>query len=287
MKKFFVFFICIGLLFQTAKLEGQFPGMDFFNEAFSAMQRAFDDLEFTPKDAYYLGRALAANILSTHSPYTGNPCLTRYLNKICMAIAVNSAKPELFAGYRVIILDTLEFNAFATPGGHILITRGLIEAATSEDELAAVIAHELAHIILEHGLGIVRKMELSNHAALMAARAAAFAGNPPAAQRLFVLRDSVTAIMDTMMKNGFSRYQEFEADLKAMTLLAAAGYNPGALIDVLRILERVQSSREGGFNSTHPSPADRIANAEAALNRYHVPDTSSYRQLRFNYIMNR
>jgi predicted Zn-dependent protease len=84
-----------------------------------------------------------------------------------------------------------------------------------------------------------------------------------------------------MMKNGYSQAQEFEADSTAITLLAAAGYNPGALVEMLMVLQRVQSSQKGGFNSTHPSPASRISNAQKMNNRYFVQDTTSYRVPRF------
>src|SRR5215469_12178386 len=72
-----------------------------------------------------------------------------------------------FNGFYVMILDTMQFNAFASPGGHIFLTRGLVEATTSEDMLAALIAHEMAHIQLKHGLNLISSMDITNQASAM------------------------------------------------------------------------------------------------------------------------
>jgi predicted Zn-dependent protease len=268
---------CIIFSFVTPNTHGQ----DFFGDALSDMDRALNASEPTLEDAYYLGRAVAANIFAAYRPYTQNRELTRYVNRICQTLVINSSQPVAFKGYYVIILDSPEFNAFASPGGHIFLTRRLVEAATSEDMLAAVIAHELAHIILKHGLSMISDMSLSNEMAATADRAADFSGNSPAAQRLTFFRSSVTAIIDTMVKNGYSQPQEFAADREAIAILAASGYDPRALVDMLRILQRAQRSQGGGFNTTHPAPAQRIANVEGVARQYRIQDTRSYRVPRF------
>jgi predicted Zn-dependent protease len=187
----------------------------------------------------------------------------------------------LFNGYHVIILDTAEFNAFASPGGHIFLTRGLVEAAPSEDALAGVIAHELAHILLKHSIKIIGDMKLNEEMTTMANRAADLVGRNSAAERVLLFRNSVSAMIDAMLKNGYAQPQEFEADNTAMALLAASGYDPGGLMEMLRVLQRVQGSQRGGFNSTHPSPEQRIANIETESGRFRVQDTRSRRAPRF------
>jgi predicted Zn-dependent protease len=252
--------------------------------ALSVLDNVFSttDDEMTLADSYYLGRAVAANILTAYRPYTQNPELTAYLNRICQTIAINSPQPEMFNGYHVIILDSLEFNAFATPGGHILITKGLVDAAANEEMLAALIAHEFAHILLAHGVSIISDMRVNDVLSATADRAAGIAARESQeAARAALFRSSVIGLVDVMMKNGYSRAQEFEADTTAITLLAAAGYNPGAMGELLKVLQRVQSSQRGGFNSTHPSPAERLINVERMNNRYEIQDTSSYRVPRF------
>ena len=261
-----------------------FDIQSMFSDAMSNMERAFTQLDegTNPEDEYFLGRAVAASILSTYRPYTANPGLTRYLNLICQVLVINSSGLELYNNTQVIILDSPEFNAFASPGGHIFITRGLAEQARSEDMLAAVIAHELAHIKLKHGINMINEMRFREQAVDMANRAAALSGSTsPATQRLMEFGSSISSMMDTLMVNGYSQINEFEADREALSLLAAAGYDPRALVEILRILQGTQSSRPGGFNTTHPSPNERISNIERHIRNHRVQDTSSYRVQRF------
>ena len=279
-------FFCMAAFFfvQAFHLEGQSRTgtSSLIDDAFSDMDKAFNsmDAEFTQEDAYYLGRAVAANILAVYKPYTQDPALTQYLNRICQTLVINTPQAVSFNGFHVIILDSPEYNAFATPGGHIFVTKKLVEAAASEDMLAAIIAHELAHILLKHGIAIINDMKLTDEMTAAANRAADFAGKDnAAAQRLMLFRNSVAKTIDTMLKNGYSQSQEFEADREAVTLLLKSGYDPAALQDMLKILQRVQKSQKGGFNATHPSPADRIANIENL--RYRTQDTRSYRVPRF------
>ena len=287
----FAFFCFAAIYFGAGYLEAQAPRnpQDLLKDAFGRMEDSFNQLdnqldngqEATSIDAYYLGRAVAANILSSYKPYAANPELTRYLNQICQTIVINSAYPDLFNGYHVMILDTPEFNALATPGGHIFITRGLVESATSEDMLAAIIAHELAHIMLKHSLSIIEDVRLHEEMSSMADLATAFAGNTAAAARFAYFRNSVAATVDALVKNGYSQEQEFEADSGAVVLLAASGYSPRALTEVLRILHSVQNTQKGGFNATHPSPAQRLENAEKFTRQYRVEDTRPSRAPRF------
>ena len=252
----------------------------FADSAWNTMDSAFAQQNATPEDEYYLGRAVAANILSAYRPYTANHELTAYLNSICQTIAINSSNPVIFGGYHVLVLDSHEFNAFATPGGHIFITRGLVEAASSEDMLAALIAHEMAHIMLKHGMRLIDDMFIFNQASQAASQGQLLSGSS-SANKLMEFRNSVASVSDTLIKNGYSQAYEFEADREALKLLASAGYDPSALVEMLRILQRVQTSQRGGFNTSHPAPAARISNVESVLRNYTVQDTKSYRVPRF------
>ncbi|MCL1836087.1 MAG: M48 family metalloprotease [Treponema sp.] len=291
MRRQFFFFFCLllplSLSFAGGQSEANKPAAgkpaanrDFIGEAFSNMDRAFNDSELTLEDTYYLGRAVAANILGVYRPYTLNPELTRYVNQICQTLVINSPRPAVsFIGFYVTILDSPEFNAFASPGGHIFLTKGLVEAASSEDMLAAVIAHELAHVILRHGQSMISDMSFINETASIQNKAADFAGNSPAAQKLTEFRNAVSEIIDAMVLSGYSQAQEFEADREALKILAASGYDPGSLTEMLQILQQVQGSRQGGFNTTHPSPAQRIANIQGQEEA--VEDSRSFRAPRF------
>jgi predicted Zn-dependent protease len=285
MKKKTIFTIfAIAFLLQPVFLAGQgFPGSQGFGDPFSSMDKAFSATEPpTPEDEYYLGRAVAANILTAYRPYSRNTELTLYLNRILQSLVINSSRPQIFNGYHLLILDNAGFNAFATPGGHIFITKGLVDAGPSEDALAGIIAHELGHITLRHAISLIDDMKITETASSMAQQAANLAGKGnEGAQRALAFRNSVGGVMDTMMKSGFSKPQEFEADKAALQLLATTGYDPNGLLDMLKVLERVQRNNAGGFNSTHPSPTERIANVNQQISQYRVPDTRSYRAARF------
>ena len=95
-----------------------------------------------------------------------------------------------------------------------------------------------------------------------------------------VFNESVGEIVQTMVNSGYSQTQEFEADTTAMRLMASAGYKPSGLIEMLTSLRSVQTSGSG-FGKTHPTPAQRITNAERTVRTYSVTDNSASRQARF------
>jgi predicted Zn-dependent protease len=274
-----------------AQTQGQrdMPSFDDVMDAFSEMDRAFESYDeelrdegLTTENEYYLGRAVAAQIVQTYPLYSSDPALVSYLNKICQTLAINSPQPALFNGCYVGILDTREINAFATPGGHIFITRGLLECAGSEDALAAVIAHELAHIQLHHALAIINDQRLVNELSEAADRAASIASRNADPRRQALIRNRVIGEMiTTLFRNGFAQEQEFEADLTALSLLDRAGYDPSALGEVLKILETTQPLRPGGFNATHPAPEARLNNLAASSFTGKGRDTRVYRESRF------
>jgi predicted Zn-dependent protease len=252
---------------------------DAISKSGVALSSAFEDI--TPEQEYYIGRAVGANILSTYKIQNNKPNMLAYVNKVCNALVINSVRPEIFNGYHVNILDSDEINAFATCGGHIFITRGLIDSTTSEDTLASVIAHEIAHIQLQHGLKAIKNSRMTQALLVTGTSAASAAGNNNLSEMVDIFGDSINEVVTTMVTNGYSRTQEYDADSMAMSLMELAGYEPGSLLDMLNVLEKTQSSHPGGFNKTHPTPAQRIANAQKTVGKYNVPDTRSYRVQRF------
>ena len=232
--------------------------------------------EITPENEYYIGRAVAATILTNYKVYS-NATSEAYLNKICNTIAINSERPELYNGYHVKILDSTEVNAFATSGGHIFITRGLLACTDSEDALAGVIAHEIAHIQLQHSLKAI-KTSRRGEAVFSVISAAATATN---AQLATAMSDLTNASMEAL-NNGYSKSQEFDADSLALTLMANAGYDPAAMLDMLNQLKAAQGEKSSGMYKTHPSPDQRISNVNSELEKVSAPaDTKRYRTARF------
>ena len=249
--------------------------------ASASISKAAEDI--TPEQSYYIGRAVTATILTNYKPYE-NPAIEAYLNKICTIITVNSENPDMYRGYHVKMLDTAEVNAFSTSAGHILVTKGLLSCAKSEDALAAVIAHEIAHIQLQHSLKSIKTSRFTAAAAATANAALTVVSNDT--ELANTLNDMVDDVITDLVNNGYSQGQEFDADELAPTLMADAGYNPKAMDDMLYMMKELQKGKAGGVYKTHPSPEKRIAKVDKALTKIPMPlDTSSSRVSRFNSIM--
>jgi predicted Zn-dependent protease len=273
---------CLGMaqaIGDSADEMGDSKGAKALSQSVRSIERALE--EITPEQEYYIGRAVGANLLTNYQLYQENPDLTLYLNKITTALAINSKKPEIFNGYHAMVLDSPEINAFATPGGHIFITRGLLNCASSEDALAAVIAHELAHIQLQHSIKAIKSNRVVNAFATTGSSLAGLALSD-----LTEILDEAASDIVSAMQEGYSQNQEFAADTLALELLADTGYDPSGLAAMLRRLEQNQGQSAGGFAKTHPSPEDRIAQLERPLRQYKdaVRDTRSYRDARFSVI---
>ncbi len=237
--------------------------------------------EITPEEEYYIGRSVAASIASTFPLDHNSKQMTLYLNNICQTLVMNSEKPYLYKGYSVVILDTDEINAMATPGGHIFVSRGLIDCTQSEDALAAVIAHEISHIQLGHSVTAIKASRTraavsdTAKAGLVTSLASANANSgfygiklgEKEMQKVFEAVDTISnasnEVVKTLVNTGFSKEQEFEADKNALYLLNDAGYDSRAMLDMLSQLDT--SSSNSGWGATHPSPKDRIKKVEKEL----------------------
>lgn len=259
---------------QIASKAGYSDAGNVLNAA-SAASKAME--EITPENEYYIGRAVAATVLTNYKKANAEK-QQAYLNKIINTLALNSGEAEPFNGYHVMILDSTEVNAFATSGGHIFITKGLLSTAKSEDEIAAALSHEMAHVQLKHSLKAIKTSRWTSAGISVLNTAAQLSSAELASSMDGMVNDQIS----TMVNNGYSQSQEFQADEKALTILSCAGYNPSAMIDLLNSLNAVQGSSGSGMFKTHPTPEKRISKASAALKSVSAPDdTSSYRKARF------
>lgn len=205
---------------------------------------------------HYLGRAVAAHILAKY-PLLNNWKLTEYVNNIGNTLVLFSERPNTHGGYHFAILDTMEKNAFACPGGLILITKGLIMTAQNEDELAAVLAHEIGHISHRDGIASIQQSRMTGALTQTGLQAGSRLAGGHTGQILSFFSGSVEDVFKTIVVKGYSRSQEMAADSAALLYLAKAGYEPSALKS---ILENMKKESGGGITSTHPGTDDRIAN---------------------------
>lgn len=222
----------------------------------TAVAKSLED--FTPEQEYYIGRTVGAVVLSKYRPLADTRA-NAYLNTLGQTLAQASDRPELFAGYHFLVLDSDDINAFATPGGHIFITRGLLRCCRTEDALAAVLAHEIGHVELGHGMKAIEKARMTEAMTVLAREGAKSLGGQEVAQLTRAFGGVISDITNTMINNGYSRSYEYEADLAAVSLLQRVGYPPGALIGMLELMSERINPGGTDFARTHPSPRNRIA----------------------------
>lgn len=193
--------------------------------------------------------------------------LAAYVNDVGQRVAAGSHRPDL--EYTFTVIDSPEINAFALPGGYVYINRGLLLYLKSEDELAAVLAHEIGHITARHAVQQQARGGLGRTAATVAGVAAAVAtGSGYIGSEIM----QVGSIWAAAGASGFGREHELEADALGAEYLYNAGYNPRAMIDVLSVLKnqedfnvrvaRQQPAYHGLF-STHPRNDVRLQQAVA------------------------
>ena len=246
---------------QVGTLAGEAAGVITPEQAASinrtavAAEKTFQDI--TPEQEHYIGRSVAATVLATYKPYD-QAALNQYLNVLGQTLAQCSEKPETFGGYHFLALETDEVNAFAAPGGLILVSRGLIRCCRSEDALAAVLAHEIGHVQNQHGLRAIKRGRLTSALTVLAVEAGKNLAGDGLAEVTKAFEGSITDISSTLMNSGYSRALEQDADAAAVQILNRAGYDPHALIDMLAQMKSRMGADARGFGKTHPSPDVRI-----------------------------
>ena len=230
-------------------------------------------------EEYFVGRAVAARILSKY-PLYNNQAATLYVNEVGQAVAKKSSRPTTYKGYHFAVLDSSEPNAFACPGGIILVTRGLIKECANEDELAAVLAHEVAHIAHKDGINSIKKARWSQVLTTAGAEATRQYAGGVAGNLVTLFEGSIDDVFKTIVVNGYSRKAEENADRDAVSILTKAGYNPAALAN---LLNKMTSKGAGGrgIYRTHPPTSDRLAKVKAVVRETPASPSEEARTKRF------
>ena len=196
--------------------------------------------------------------------FLDDPELIGYLRNMGQGLARNSDAPQ--QAFHFYLVQDPSLNAFAVPGGHITAHTGLITSARSESELAAVIAHEIAHVTQRHLPRMFAKLKQQNLPALAGLIAAILLGGQ-AGQAALVATNA------KMLENqlSYSRDFEREADAIGIRTLAESGYEPRAMPGFFERLQqwgRIHDFGAPEFLRTHPLTSDRIADSEARADAY-------------------
>lgn len=248
-----------------------------------------------------IGRNMAGRLLRLWGTVKEQD-LTNYVNQVAGYIATNS--PFQDRRFMVEILDVEDINAFACPGGYILLTKGAVMNATSEAELAAILAHEIAHVGKEHMLKkltsldqdkdekkeeplpdsiAVRKRPDARKSLTGELLAKYMAGSVAGLNVLKAAKQGLNVILE----KGLGADLEFEADREGIQYLVAAGYYPYALVDFLCRIEvrrghkkedcfkpnvEIKEKKKTILDKTHPSVPKRIAAVMGELNTLNAKD---------------
>ena len=185
--------------------------------------------DITEPQEIELGEAIASNLLGA-APLLKKPTVQQYVNQVGQWLALQTERPDL--PWRFGVLDDPNINAFATPGGNIFITLGLLQRMNSEAELAGVLAHEIAHVLKKHHLQAIKKNARTSLLTDIATEAADRKGRNPAIAKLAGAGSELYA-------RGLDKDDEFEADRMGVVIAARAGYDPFGLPAVLQVLQGI------------------------------------------------
>lgn len=200
-----------------------------------------------------VGRNVAARVLARY-PLHPDESLQHYVNLVGSTLALSSGRPELT--FHFAVLDTAAVNAYAAPGGYIFVTRGALHAMNDEAELAAVLAHEIAHVAQKH---IVKAMNITGGRGV--GLGSLFSGISDPLRTGFAT--AVDKAVSILFEEGLDQQDEFEADRFALELLALTGYDPRALENYLTTLS-VRDQPAQKITETHPGFDVRLASLRKA-----------------------
>lgn len=226
------------------------------------------NVKFSPEQEYFLGRAVAANAIRQ---YGLDPDAERqaYVRLVGAAIvALSDRLPATYGGYHFAVLDTDLANGISGPGGFVLVTRGAVERCRNEEELAGILAHELAHVSLRHGEQILREgAEWQASFGTFARVAAAAAGADEGGFRNNMSKlfgDAVGDLSRQLVQDGYGRAYELEADREGTLILYDVGYDASAIQTYLR----GGDGRAMDTWETHPGAEVRLAALDPVVETY-------------------
>jgi predicted Zn-dependent protease len=211
-----------------------------------------------------IGNQIASQ-LNAQMPLVQDVPLNLYINDLGRLIARHGGRPEL--AYHFYIVDTPALNAFALPGGHIYVNRGLIERTSNVSELAGILAHEIGHVAARHGAeNLQRQMRTRSMARVMYQLVL---GREP------LLNQEAIELGGAMWQARNSRADEAEADQLAVRYLVDTGVDPRGMLSLFSTLweeeQRVPGSAAVSWFSTHPATNQRMAATRAQIRALSEP----------------
>jgi predicted Zn-dependent protease len=199
--------------------------------------------------------------LNQQLPIVRNASADQYVEQLGQQIVNHT--PDAGQNYEFQLYRSDEVNAFALPGGFIYVSTGLVNAASSESELAGVLAHEIAHVTLGHSASQMERVQGANLGAQVLCVFTTVCQSG-------VARTAI-GVGGTAYLASFSRSSEREADLTAVDYVVASGIHPQGIVTMFEKLARMRQSSPGlldAWFSSHPQEEDRAHYVQARIQRY-------------------
>lgn len=206
-----------------------------------------------------IGKEVVAATLGSYPPLK-NQDLQHRLNQIGVWVALQSSRPEL--PWRFAAVESETINAFAAPGGTILVTRGMLNHVTNEAELACVLGHEIGHVTRRHHIAVLQK-SLLVAAGASALSVASKSGGSEEYRKLLIGESKV------IFTRKLDRSSEREADEDGVLLAARAGYDPAACLNFMQRLAGLKADTNAleALYKTHPTAKERVVDVDEALGK--------------------
>ena len=280
------------LLLAATGAQAQFGGFDIgkaLDIGKKVVKGAESSREISEEQEIAIGEAATAAFLGA-SPLHRDANLQRYVNRVGRWLALHSDRPDLPWTFGV--LDTETINAFALPGGSVVISSGLLKRLGSESELAGVLAHEIAHVVKRHQVQAIQssaKSELwSGLGKDLAGEAISRRGGGALAQQG---KNIAAGLVADLIKDGFflrplDRSMEEEADRLAVVIATRSGYDPYGLAAALSMLAQYKGDADAAsVFSTHPPAAERLDKLEPVLARVDRYASQPQNQQRYRQVV--
>jgi predicted Zn-dependent protease len=205
-----------------------------------------------------MGQQYSAQI-AQQLPLINDPEVVRYINVLGDSIANVTSRRDL--DWHFFVVNSTEVNAFAVPGGYVYVNRGLIERATSMDELAGVLGHEIGHVVRRHSVKQMQQQQGANLGITLACVLTSICNNQATGAAVNLGANALFA--------KFSRSDEAEADEEGFKNVIQAGINPEGLVTMFQKLLDERTATPGAVDAwfaTHPLEEDRIADVQRLIN---------------------
>jgi predicted Zn-dependent protease len=218
--------------------------------------KALQPIEY--KEEKTIGSSLAVEVFNRFEGPYDDPKILKYVNLVGQAVARVSDRPDI--DYYFSIVNSPVPNAFATPGGYVFLSIGLLRMVQNEAQLAGVLGHEIAHITHKHALGTIQR---SKSLQGIGALTMSIMENDPAQ-----FNQLIDQVSDLIFTNGLDKDLEYESDRLGVEYAVRAGYYPSGLKDFLKILGNSQELQRSAILNTHPSARQRYRLLVKELTKY-------------------